>query len=1166
MNRGFRTSSTFTQKRKLLRVGIELLSRFTYTSFMKFEKVIINKRIKGNRKTMPGMAVFFLLAISVWLGGQTDNIRFRHISIEDGLSQSTINCIHQDKKGFMWFGTRDGLNRYDGYKFVIYNDPQYPKNISEFDIWSICEDTTGDIWIGTYSGEVNRFERKTGKFFRYDVSNKQAGHKEIRAIVEDSRGIIWVGTYGGGLYKYAAENDSFTHYPHSGNLSEKDNQITSICEYQTGNLWVGTEAGLYQFDRKKNSFIQHTAQPKKKGCISHNRITSLCKDGKGFLWIGTKGGGLNKFDPTNNCFTPYTTHDPNNTNNRLSSDNVSVVFEDSNEVLWIGTYDGGLNRFDRKTGKFIHYKHNPGNPLSISKNYITSIYEDRTGTLWIGTRAAGLNILPKNFIPFSLYRFTGCPDSDLDYNDIRAFYEEPDGILWIGTLEGGLKRFDRKTGNYTNYNFDPNNPKNSNSLSHNFVRAIHEDRSGRLWIGTEGGGLNKLDRKTGKFTRYQPEADKINWIINNEVQAIYEDRDGNLWLGTNGGLEIFNPETEKFKLPQYSSSKDKTFSNSIILAIYEDHPGMLWIGTQGDGLYKFDIEINSFTRYKHKVGDTASLSNDEVWSICKDHNGVIWVGTSCGLNKLLDQNKKNGLFKSYLEKDGLPNKVIYSIVEDNQGNLWIGTNKGLVKFNPKNSTFKNYDSNDGLQSDEFNYGAFYKNGKGELLFGGINGFNAFFPGEIKDDAFIPPIVITDLLIANKSVEPGWKNPNSPLKNTIDATEALILTHQRSSVFSFEFAALHYANPKKNEYKYMLEGWDKDWIKTDSKNRRATYTNLSAGDYIFKVKGSNKDGAWNENGTSIKVKILPSLWMSWWAYTLYVIAGVLIIFLIWAAWSKKFLKRKVQEQTQKLKDAQSYLIQSEKMASLGTLLSGVAHELNNPAAFIKMNSEFFAKAWKDIVPVLDSHAQKNNDFEIGGLRYKDSKEDIEKLIPGLLDGSNRVKDIIDELKIFSRKEDTLKTELIDLNKVIRSSIYLTQNMIKKSTQDFSPELAENLPYITGNFQRLERVIINLIQNACQALTVNTQRIFISTTYDKDSSRIVIKVKDEGVGIEEKDLKYITDPFFTTKRDSGGVGLGLSISLQIIQEHGGTMDFKSTPGQGTTVFIYLPVRSDEEKRKS
>ncbi|MCU0285719.1 MAG: ATP-binding protein [Acidobacteria bacterium] len=1118
---------------------------------------MMNLKVKVNRKILTGVVVFLFLSGSICIHGQVKQIRFNHLSIEDGLSQSTVNCILQDKKGVMWFGTKDGLNRYDGYNFLVYNNPEYNGGISDNDIWSICEDNSDFLWIGTNSGGVNRFDKKNGKFDHYYRNNGKLNHNEVRVIVEDSKGAIWSGTYGGGLYKYDREKDQFTLFPldEAGSSANNNQKILTIYVDRSGILWIGTEDGLHVLDPEGKDLSLYMDF---KRALRHYRVTTIFDDTDRDIWIGTRGGGLFKFNPTNNRFIKYQ-HQKNNPAS-LSSNEVSVAIKDRSGTIWIGTYDGGLNRFDREMSQFIHYKYNPGNPFGLSKNYITSIYEDRSETLWIGTKASGLNILPKNSILFSLYRFTGCPNPELSLNDIRAFYEDSSGILWVGTLEGGLIRFDRKTGDYIKYPFNPDDP---DSLSCNFVRVIHEDRLGRMWVGTEGGGLNKFDRKTEQFTRYQFEEGKQNGLINNEVQAIYEDNDGNLWLGTSSGLEKLNPETGEFTHHQYDQKDKKKLSHDIVLSIYEAQPGLLWIGTRGGGVNKFDIDRNCFTRYQHTEGDSNSLSHNEVWCISKDRSGVLWMGTSYGLNKLIDEEK--GQFKVYLEKDGLPNSVIYSILEDNQGNLWMGTNKGLVKFDLKKLTFKNYDCNDGLQSNEFNYGAFFKNKKGEMFFGGINGFNIFDPNEISEDNIVPPVIITNFLLGNQPVASQWKTPGSPLKNAIDETDSLTLTYKQSNVFSFEFAGMNYANPQKNQYKYKMEGWDKDWIETGAKNRRATYTNLPSGDYTFKVKGSNKDDVWNGQGAAVRLRILPPPWLTWWAYALYIIAAIVILFLIWAAWSKRFLKRKVEAQTQKLKDAQDHLIQSEKMASLGALLSGVAHELNNPAAVVKLNSEFFAKAWKDIVPILDHRAHNNIDFEIGGLRYKDSKEDIEKLIPGLLDGSNRIKVIIDDLKIFSRKEDASKMEEIDLQKVIRSSINLTQHIIKKSTHNFSFENGERLPFIHGNFQRLEQIFINLIQNACQALTDNTQGIFISAAHDEIGSQVVIKVKDEGIGIDEKDLKYITDPFFTTKRDTGGVGLGLSISLQIIQEHGGTMNFESRPGKGTTVFIQLPVLPEDEKKK-
>lgn len=1145
---------------RMIRSCIELFSNFTYTSLMMIKNTVMNRRVIGNRKIMAGLMVFLFLTVSLCTHGQVKQIRFNHLSIEDGLSQSTINCILQDKKGFMWFGTRDGLNRYDGYSFVIYyNKPQERVSISDNDIRSIYEDSLEYLWIGTNTGGVNRFDRKTGIFHRYNSNNGKLGYNDVRGIFEDSQKILWVGTYGSGLHKYDQEKDRFIPFPLDEAESGANNnqKILTIHVDSSGILWIGTEDGLHVLDPEGKDLSLYMDL---KRALRHNRITTIFDDTNRDIWIGTRGGGLVKFTPIENRFIKYQ-HEKNNPDS-LSSNEVSFVIEDKSGAIWIGTYDDGLNRFDRETNKFTHYKYNTGNPLGISKNYITSLYEDQSGTIWIGTRAAGLNILPKTAFPFSLYRFTGNPNPEFNLNDIRAFYEDSSGMLWIGTLESGLIRFDRKTGDYINYKF---NPGESDSLSCNSVRVIHEDRLGRIWVGTEGGGLNKFDRKTEKFTRYPYADGKSNDFNNEEIFTIYEDNNsnGNLWLGTNYGLKMFNPATRKFINHQFKPSNEKKLNSDIVVLIYEYPTGVLWIGTRGRGLIKFEISQNRFTD-QYDVGTGSSKSHNKVWSICKDQTGFLWIGTSFGLHKLIYNEEE--LRTTFLKKiDGLPNNVIYNIHDDRDGNLWMGTNKGLVKFDPKNETFKNYDGYDGLQGDEFNFGAFLDNKKGEWFFGGINGFNVFSPGEIKDDPFVPPVVITDLLIDNIAVAPDRKNPDSPLKNTIDETNELTLTYKQSNVFSFEFAALHYANPPKNKYKYILRGWDKEWITTEAKNRRATYTNLPPGQYTFMVKGSNKDGVWNEQGAAVRLRILPPPWLTWWAYALYIIAAIVILFLIWAAWSKRFLKRKVEAQTQKLKDAQDHLIQSEKMASLGTLLSGVAHELNNPAAFIKMNSEFFAKAWKDIVPLLDRQSQNDTDFEIGGLRYKESKEDIEKLIPGLLNGSNRIKVIIDDLKIFSRKEDTSKMEEIDLQKVIRSSINLTQHVTKKSIQNFSLDFGEALPYIYGNYQRLEQVFINLIQNACQALTDNTHGISISAAHDKIGSQVVITVKDEGIGIDEKDLKYITDPFFTTKRDTGGIGLGLSISLQIIQEHGGTMSFESAPGKGTTVFVHLPVHPRDEKKK-
>lgn len=1128
---------------------IEIFFLFAYTLTMKKKKNTALQRAKGECKFRVGAYMLIFFIISACLFGQTDNTRFKHITIKEGLSQGAIICILQDRKGFMWFGTQDGLNRYDGYGFKIYkHDPQDPTSLSDKWILSIYEDRSGVIWVGTRDG-LNKFDRKSESFTTYKTSPQKPNslsNNEIRCILEDRSGTLWIATAAGGLAQFDRKTETFIHSPSS--LSRLSNtQVRCIYEDRSGTLWIGTDAGLYRLGPTAELTLYKNVE-NNAFSLSDNRITCVYEDRSGVLWVGTGGGGLNKFDRQTGLFTCYK-KDPKIPLG-LSHNEIRCIYEDRIGELWIGTREG-LDKFDIARTSLLSFKKSDSDIYSLINNDVLSIYEDKSGLIWFGTYGGGLSLYDREFQEFRVYS----KENGLSHNTVWCFCEDDTGAIWIGTYDG-LNKFEQATGKFTHYN-------TSDGLSSNDVRCLYKDRFGYLWVGTFGGGLNKFDPRKGKFIPIKHDDDS-SILGRNNIGAIIEEPTGILWIGFFGqGLHKFDPAIGKCIAVFKHSEKDPaSLGNDLVTYLFRDSTGILWIGTDGGGLEQFDPAVKGFIHYRHDDNDKNSLSHNRVKSIYEDTSGVLWVGTDGGgLNKF-DREKKN--FTSYGEKGGLPNETIYGILEDRNGNLWLSTDVGLSRFNPKAGIFKNYDAEDGLQSNEFDTRAFFKNQKGEMFFGGINGFNAFIPEQIQDNIYIPPVVITDFLINNKPIPIRGANNDSPMKESIVETKELSLSY-KNRFFSFDFAALHYANPLKNKYKYKLEGWDKGWIETDAKNRRATYTNLPAGEYKFTVKGSNKDGVWNEQGTSIKLRILPPPWKTWWAYTLYIIAAIVIVFLIWAAWSKHFLKRKVEEQTQKLKEAQDQLIQSEKMAAVGKLLAGVAHELNNPASFINMNSEFFARAWKDIVPLLDRQAQSDNDLEIAGLVYKDSKEDIAKLIPGLIEGSTRIKNLIEELKKFSRKEEPLKKEAVDINRVIRSSIELTHHGIGKATNCFSFNLEDGLPFIYGNFQGLERVFINLIQNACQALTNNSQGIFISTAYDRDNNRILVKVKDEGMGIEEKIIKNITEPFVTTKRDSGGMGLGLSISSQIIHEHGGAMNFESTPGNGTTVAIMLPVKIEEEKKK-
>jgi len=851
---------------------------------------------------------FLLLFLPGCLHSQSDTIRFKQISLKEGLSQSAVYCILQDKKGFMWFCTQEGLNRYDGYEFKCYKHYSDDlTSISDSYIWCVIEGKSGLIWIGTNDGGLNSFDPTTEQFtsYRHDPNNDfSLSHDYVRTIFEDHEGVMWIGTYGGGLNTFDPITKRFSHYEYEKDnpKSISNNNVTSIYEDHSGTLWVGTDGGgINLYKRETDRFIKYKHNEKKPNSLSNNNVLCMLEDRSGTLWIGTQGGGLDKFDGNTGRFEHFTAGEGKN---KLSHNNVLCLFEDQYGILWIGTEGGGLNTFDRKTGLFTSYIHNAAIPDSLSNDVVRSILEDNSGVIWIGTNSDGLNKYNPRSNQFALYQQNVAATSSLSSNDIRAIYEDKPGVLWIGTYGGGLNKFDPKTKKFTPFKQDTKNPL---SLTHNDIRCILEDRSGILWIGTRGGGVNKMvDRKNGRFKYYKNDPSDLNSISNDSIRAIYEDRFGDLWIGTEGGglNKLIDKNKNHFERYQHDPNNPNSLSNDIVFSIFEDRSGILWIGTRVGGLNKFNRERDNFTAYKQKEGVKNSLSHNFVLSIYEDRSGILWIGTyGGGLNKMIDREK--GIFESYREKDGLPNDVIYGILEDSQGNLWLSTNRGISRFAPLKKTFRNYDVEDGLQSNEFNSGAYLKSSTGEIFFGGVNGFNVFYPDKIKDNFYDPPVVITDFFIANKSMKPKWKDGKSPLNNSITESKEIKLEPQQN-FFSFAFSALNYANPNRNKYRYKLDGLDKNWIETDSKNRRATYTNLSAGDYVFRFQGSNKDNVWNEKGASIIVKILPPFWKTRWAYILYIISGAIIMYLLWAAWSKRILKQRVESRTKELNEKNHFL--------------------------------------------------------------------------------------------------------------------------------------------------------------------------------------------------------------------------------------------------------------------
>jgi two-component sensor histidine kinase/ligand-binding sensor domain-containing protein len=871
------------------------------------------------------LLIFATLNLSASLFAVAHNIKFENVSIEQGLSQSTVNCILQDSRGFIWLGTEDGLNKYDGYGFIIYkSDPLDSNSLSDSYVLAVFEDKSGVLWVGTHTGGLNKFDREKEKFTQYknDPSNPDSlSSNFVNAIYEDTNGVLWIGTYGGGLCRFDRDKERIRSYRYdpSDPNSLSSSSVNTIYEDRSGVLWIGTTDGLNKLipgaeEGSSPTFLHYKLDTDDFKELSNN-IRSIYEDHAGVLWIGTDYGLYRLIPDTKGRSSQSFIHYRNNPVNprSLSNNNIRSILEDRTRVLWIGTYGGGINRFDREKEQFEHLVNEPGNPSSLSNNFVNTIYEDRTGILWIGTFGGGIDRFDRDKEKFMHYRSEPNNPNSLNNDTVFSIYEERAGILWIGTYGGGLTRFDREKGIFKHYIHDSHDP---NSISNNNVRCIHKDRSGMLWVGTYD-GLNRFDREKEKFIHYKHDPGKPNSLSNNYIRTIFEDRSGILWIGTiEGGLNKLVSGAGEGSRPAFiryahDPNDPDSLSNNRVYTVYEDRSDRLWIGTAG-GLNRLVPGTEEgaspvFVRYRHIPDKPDSLSNDRVFSIYEDRTGAFWVGTyGGGLNKFVPGTEEGAspVFIHYKEKDGLPNDVIYAILEDNKGNLWLSTNKGLSKFNPQTETFRNYDVNDGLQSNEFNSGAYYRSQSGEMFFGGINGFNAFYPDSIRDNPYIPPVVITNFQVFNKSVPIDIETDGpSILEKSITETEAIELSY-KDRVFSFEFAALHYASPDKNEYAYMMEGFDRDWNYVGNRHF-ATYTNLSPGDYVFKVKGSNNDGVWNEEGTVLKIKVTPPFWDTWWFITLSVLVGLTLVYELHRYRTRllhhraKNLEKKVKERTSDL---------------------------------------------------------------------------------------------------------------------------------------------------------------------------------------------------------------------------------------------------------------------------
>ncbi len=806
---------------------------------------------------------------------QEEELLFKHLSIEQGLSQSIVEAVWQDRKGFLWFVTEDGLNKFDGYSFeILKHIAGDPDALIHNEIKCIVEDRQGFLWIGTFDRGLERFDPAIKRFTHFQNDPADTGslsHNIVRSVLEDRRGRLWVGTGGGGLNLLNHETGTFTRYRHdpenAATISHDDVKV--LLEDDSGYIWAGTGGGLNRLDPATGTFERFSHNPDDPSSISHDDVTALAQDHAGVVWVGTSGGGLNRLDVSSRAFRHYR-QDSGNPRS-LSHDSVSELLVDDTGDLWVGTDGGGLNRYDPDKDEFARHQHNPYRPSSLANDRICSLFQDRSGLLWVGTYGSGIsrcNLKKKDFLH---YRNDPNEANSLAHNIVWSFCEDPEGILWIGTHDGGLDRFDRSAGTFRHYRHNAADPT---SLSHNSVRMVIRDLAGNLWAATNGGGLNRFDPSTGLFKHYRHDPGNPISLSHDELRMVFEDSRGTLWVGTyGGGLDRYDPSKDGFINYRNDPANPASISSDYVRTAFEDAAGILWFGTHGGGLNKYEPATETFTRYRNDPDDPSTLSNDFVFSIHESRDGGLWIATyGGGLNRF---DRRAETFTAVRKTDGLPDDAIYGILEDPGGNLWLSTNSGLSRYHPGTGVSRNYTAADGLQSNEFNGGSYYQNTGGEMFFGGINGFNVFRPERIKDNDYLAPIVITDFQLFNRSVRIGaMEDGRTLLTRAVDDTAGIELSHT-DRVVSFEFAALDFASPEKNRYAYKLEGFGAEWVDLGTR-RFVMFTTLPAGNYVLRVKGTNGDGIWNEEGTSLRLVVLPPWWQSSWAYFLYTMLLVAIV--------------------------------------------------------------------------------------------------------------------------------------------------------------------------------------------------------------------------------------------------------------------------------------------------
>jgi len=1027
----------------------------------------------------------FIFALFAVAGKAQDQYAFKHLNVESGLSQSSVLSIAQDARGFLWFGTRFGLNKYDSQTFKIYNGEKGNKKSLSTSSYlsSIVSLKNGSLLIGTQNG-LNKYNEKEDNFDRYQHNDKDAGSLSdpvVFCIYQDKKNRVWVGTANG----LNLLTDT-TRYRFKRFLYQKKQglRIYTITEDHHGTLWLSTDNGLMNMRFSENRVIykHFKAYSDELAKAIDNHITTMVEDRENNLWIGTKQTGISKLNLSTENITNYKYSNLNPQG--ISSNNVRKIMLDQQGKLWIGTLHG-INIYNPATQSFSTLQNEPENPSSLSQNSVYDIYQDRQGIIWVGTYYGAINMVYPNYTPFKVYRSTTMPNG-LSSNVVSSIMEDQYQNLWIATEGEGINYYDRKNNTFTRYKNNPNNPS---SLSANLVKSVIRDKNNKVWIGTHYGGLNLFNPKTKSFVRYTKHKNDTSSLSNDEITVVFEDSFGRFWVGTNGGLNSFNTQTGKFIRNRVNGRTD------AVLYIFEDSKRTLWVATNS-GLYQLKSGASKFVN--RIAGNPEILKYNEISCITEDKAGDLLIGTV-----------RNGLFKLQPEKhqytqtsslDGLPSNTIMGILEDDFQNLWITTDKGLCKYNPSLHTFKVYNIKDGLPGNEFNYKSFLKDSKGQFFFGSLSGMISFYPNQIRENNTTPPVIFTGLKLFNKPVVLGGKD--GLLKQNISTLKSITFESDQN-VFSVDFTVLNFIKSNKGHYAYKLKGFEKNWNYVDVPS--ATYTNLSPGNYTLMVKGTNNDGLWTPKISTLNITVLPPFYRTWWAYLFYLFVFIAISFVFIRYLLIKAVLKKEQE------------INEHKLE----FFTNISHEIRTPLTLIVGPLDKLIENAKDD-PALKRELQpiKNNAYRL----------------------MNLVTELLDFRKAESGKM-TLHVSPGDIVKFCREIFLAFQNLAIAKNIIYNFETIQPVIEIYFDKVQLEKVLFNLLSNAFK-FTPDRGKIILNI--NQEGHRVQIMVRDNGKGISPADQDGLFTNFYRANPTTSiGTGLGLSLSKSIIELHHGEITFESIP---------------------